>query len=250
MDRNSLWFKVLSTRYGVEGGRVSNGGRDVSAWWRDISAMRATIWFSSHVTRTLGDGSNSLFWTDVWVGEVSLRKRFTRLYDLSLLKGESVFLMFTLGWGVDGAVWSWRRRLFAWEEELVGALMLLLLNVTLQVDRVDRWIWRLDTSSTYSVRSAYNYLNVQALVDLVVPVSSLWHKDVPLKVVLFAWRLFRDRLPSKDNLFRRCVIDINAQNCVGGCNLQETSAHLFLHCNLFGSESHFSVAWCLCCFTF
>ena len=37
MDRNSLWFKVLSASYGVEGGRVSNGGREVSAWWRDIS---------------------------------------------------------------------------------------------------------------------------------------------------------------------------------------------------------------------
>jgi len=34
-----------------------------------------------------------------------------------------------------------------------------------------------------------------------VSVSSLWHKDVPLKVTLFAWRLFRNRLPTKDNLF-------------------------------------------------
>jgi len=57
---------------------------------------------------------------------VPLRERFTRLYDLSLLKGESVFSMFSLGWGVDGAAWSWRRRLFAWEDELVGDLMLLL----------------------------------------------------------------------------------------------------------------------------
>jgi len=40
----------------------------------------------------------------------------------------------------------------------------------------------------------------------VAPVPSLWHKDVPLKVVLFAWRLFQDRLPTKDNLYRRNVL--------------------------------------------
>lgn len=44
------------------------------------------------------------FWTDVWVGEVSLRDRFTRLYELSVLKEESVFEMSTLGCGVGGGV--------------------------------------------------------------------------------------------------------------------------------------------------
>lgn len=144
---------------------------------------------------------------------------------------------------MGGEAWSWRRRLFAWEEELVGELMLLLQNVSLQVDRIDRWIWQLDTSAIYTVRSAYNYLNIESPIDTVVPVHSLWHKDVSLKVVLFAWRLFRDRLPTKDNLLRRCVLDINALNCVGGCNVQETSAHLFLHCNLFSSVWHHIFQW-------
>jgi len=47
--------------------------------------------------------------------------------------------------------------------------------------------------------------------------SSFWHQDVTSKVVLFAWRLFHDRLPTKDNLSRRRVIDIDDQSCVGGC---------------------------------
>jgi len=35
--------------------------------------------------------------------------------------------------------------------------------------------------------------------------------------VLFAWRLFRDRLPTKDNLLRRGVIDQASRTCVAGC---------------------------------
>jgi len=113
-----------------------------------------------------------------------------------------------LGWGVGGEAWRWRRRLFAWEEELVEGLMLLLQNVSLQVDKDDRWLWTLESSYAFSVRSAYRFLTSQPSIDLSMTISSLWHKDVPLKVVLFAWRLFRDRLPTKDNLHRRGVIDL------------------------------------------
>jgi len=67
---------------------------------------------------------------------------------------------------------------------MVGELRILLHNVILQVDRADRMLWRLETSFVYTVRSAYNCINAIAPVDLMVPVSSLWHKDVPLKVGL------------------------------------------------------------------
>jgi len=38
-------------------------------------------------------------------------------------------------------VWKWRMRLFEWEEEQVGELCLLLQNVTLQVEKEDKWLW-------------------------------------------------------------------------------------------------------------
>jgi hypothetical protein len=79
------------------------------------------------------------------------------------------------------------------------------------------------------------------VVDAVA--ASIWHKDIPLKVVLFVWRLFRDRLPTRSNLFRRNVIDIDAQSCVGGCGLVETSTHLFFHCNFFASVWNFILQW-------
>jgi len=189
---------------------VCEGGRAASSWWRDIAALRMEDWFHGNVNRFVGDGKITLFWTDVWVGGVSLRDRFNRLFELSLLKGESIFDMHALGWGSEGGAWRWMRRLFAWEEELVGELRLFLQNVSLQVARIDRRLWRLETSSVYTVQSAYNFLNAHVTTDLAVPVSSLWLKDVSLKVTLFVWRLFRNRLPTKDNLFCRQIIDMDA----------------------------------------
>jgi hypothetical protein len=174
---------------------------------------------------------------------VSFRDRFTRLYELSLLKSESVRSMHLLGWGSGGGAWCWRRRLFAWEEDMLGDLRSLLLMVNLQIDRFDRRVWRLDPSSVYTVRSAYNFITVNGPVTSEVPVSSLWHKDVPLKVILFAWRLFRDRLPTKNNLYHRHVIGVDAQLCVGGCGEVETSSHLLLHCTVFGAVWHYILRW-------
>jgi len=101
----------------------------------------------------------------------------------------------------------------------------------------------LETSKVFSVRSVYKFLTAQPPTATPMPVSSLWHKDVPLKVVMFAWRLFWDRLPTKDNLFRRGVLDQNSLECVAGCGSVESSAHLFLHCNVSGSVWHLIYGW-------
>jgi len=58
-----------------------------------------------------------------------------------------------------------------------------------------------------------------------------------LKISLFAWRLFRNRLPTKDNLITRGIIQAEANACLGGCGIQESVDHLFITCR------HFSQLW-------
>jgi hypothetical protein len=89
----------------------------------------------------------------------------------------------------------------------------------------------LETSHVFSV----NLLTSQPTIASTVAVSALWNKDVLLKVVLFVWRLFRDRLPTKDNLLRRGVISYDSRLCVACFYSEETGSHLFIHCNSFGS---------------
>jgi hypothetical protein len=114
---------------------------------------------------------------------------------------------------------------------------LLLLSFVPQVTNNDVWIWVSDPVAGYTVKGAYHSLLNELIVmpsafPAVLP--SIWRKDVPLKVSVFAWRLFRDRLPTKDNLSRRSIIHEDARGCVSGCGLPETAYHLFLHCVVFG----------------
>jgi len=102
--------------------------------------------------------------------------------------------------------------------------------------------WLPDPVSGYTVKGAYHSLladmtSMSSTSTAVEP--SIWRKHVPLKVSVFVWRLFWDRLPTKDYLFRRNIIQEDARGCVSGCGVAESADHLFLHCDVFGQ------VWCL-----
>jgi len=89
--------------------------------------------------------------------------------------------------------------------------MILLLNVTLQGNSSDKWQWKLDPEGGYMVRGAYKLLTNQADHTFNAASNLTWHKQVHLKVSIFAWRLLQiNRLPTKDNLVARVIIPLDA----------------------------------------
>jgi hypothetical protein len=73
-------------------------------------------WFGEGVVRKVGDGTDTYFWTDPWVGGIPLCERFGRLYDLATTKSRTVAEMCDLGWesggmrGCGGVTCGRRRR--------------------------------------------------------------------------------------------------------------------------------------------
>jgi hypothetical protein len=116
---------------------------------------------------------------------------------------------------------------------MVGECQNLLLTVTLQVESPDRWQWRPDPLTGYSVRDAYQMLTSQDTVTVGAAEDLLWHKQVPLKVSIFAWRLLRDRLPTRSNLVAHGILSPDIHFCVTGCGAVESAPHLFLLCSTF-----------------
>ncbi|CAJ2633140.1 unnamed protein product, partial [Trifolium pratense] len=159
------------------GGRLRDGGRRGSSWWREIARIREGV----------------------------ETKSFTMAE------------MFTLGWGLDGAAWVWRRQLRAWEEEMLGECQTLLSNISLQTHITDRWQWQPDHDTGYSVRGAYELLTTLDSVTIDDAEHLIWHSQVPLKVSIFAWRLLRDRLPTKSNLISRGILSSATHLCISGC---------------------------------
>jgi hypothetical protein len=208
IDKEGLWYRVLKARYGEIGGRLQEGGNHSSLWWRMISRVREGTcegvrhWFDENTRRILGDGRDTLFWYDTWIGEVPLRVKFPRLFELADSKDRTVEEMSRLEWEEEGLAWVWRRRLLAWEEESLRECSAMLHNIVLQVNTHDAWRWLLDPSRGYTVHESYRYLTLHGVTldrDLA---EDMWLKHIPTKVSLMVWRLLRNRLPTRDNLLQ------------------------------------------------
>jgi len=61
----------------------------------------------------------------------------------------------------------------------------------------------------------------------------VWLNEVPLKVFIFAWRILRNRVPTRDNLWKRRILVVNEQVCTANCDNNEDVHHLFVKCEYF-----------------
>jgi len=87
----------------------------------------------------------------------------------------------------------------------------------------------------YSVRGVYDMLTSHEHPRLHHNLELIWHRQVPLKVSIFAWRLLCERLPTKSNLAVHGIIPTEARMCVASCGHVEDTTHLFLSCSTFGA---------------
>lgn len=123
IENNCLWVNVLKEKYGVTGNVVSSGGKVYLGWWRELLKLECedsgykNKWFSSAVSKVLGDGQNTLFWKDPWLEGGPLEVRFARLFSLSLDRSGKVSNLVSWQDGECVWRWQWRRRLFQWEKE-------------------------------------------------------------------------------------------------------------------------------------
>ncbi|KAH1239475.1 putative ribonuclease H protein [Glycine max] len=132
------------------------------------------------------------------------------------------------GWEWD---FKWRRPLFDNEIDMAVSFLQELEGNRIRSHRADQWVWVADSSGQYTVRSAYNVLREDLLQeDQDGEFKELWKVKVPSKVIVFAWRLLKDRLPTRDNL-RRKHVELQDFMCPFCRTIEESAGHLFFHCS-------------------
>jgi hypothetical protein len=107
----------------------------------------------------------------------------------------------------------------------------------------DNWCWNPGGTNGFSVKSTYVYLDHNLSTH--APLSSLESYvlkfiskcGVPSKVSALAWQLLLERIPTRDNLYRRGVIGLEDSRCPCCDEVVESARHLFLHCR------HTTMVW-------
>lgn len=84
---------------------------------------------------------------------------------------------------------EWRRHLWAWVEELLVECRTLLHDISFQTHLSDQWQWQLDPVGGYALRGVSQFLTSRNSFTVDSVADLIWHKHVPLKISIFAWRL-------------------------------------------------------------
>jgi hypothetical protein len=123
----AVWKDVLVAKYGPNvrhnvhwiGDHIPTRS---SCWWKDlcrVDLVDGVSWFAQNVTRRVKSGNLTRFWKDCWLGSSPLCDRYPHLFSISLQKEAMINEVWE---GVSRWEMRWRRRLFVWEEELLGGL--------------------------------------------------------------------------------------------------------------------------------
>ncbi|GKE00918.1 RNA-directed DNA polymerase, eukaryota, partial [Tanacetum coccineum] len=112
------------------------------------------------------------------------------------------------------------------EEEQYGNLLDIVQSVILS-DSKDRWVWSLDSTGEFSVKSARLYIDDYLLPSVGAPTR--WVKEVPIKINILAWKVSLDKLPTRLNLSLR-GIEISSISCPICCTAGESCSHLLFSC--------------------
>ncbi|XP_028242225.1 uncharacterized protein LOC114420560 [Glycine soja] len=125
---------------------------------------------------------------------------------------------------------EWRRPLFDNEVDAAVRFMDDISQIQIQNQITDCWIWKPETTGQYSTKSAYYLLQEATVGDtLDEALEDLWKLKIPAKAQIFAWRLIKDRLPTKANMRRR-QIQMNDIICPFCRSKEEEASHLFFYC--------------------
>ncbi|GKB82227.1 hypothetical protein Tco_0949122 [Tanacetum coccineum] len=182
-----------------------------------VSMYRSSIWNSifkevsllkdhgidllSHYQIRVGNGLRTQFWNEIWIAGTPLRDLFPRIYALETLKGYSVAskllnpINLSLRSDVRDGVESYQLVLL---EETTGS--------TILSNMEDRWTWDLNSDRVFRVKDMRNLLDDHFLPK--VATATRWAKFVLIKINIFAWKLYLDRLPTRSNLLLQTLLDL------------------------------------------
>ncbi|GJY08886.1 RNA-directed DNA polymerase, eukaryota, reverse transcriptase zinc-binding domain protein [Tanacetum coccineum] len=208
---SSLWTRFIQAIYGSKGALdYSHNIPMRSSPWLDIICevrrlSHKGIDLCFFMKKKVGNGDCTSFWEDCWLSDESLKQTYLRLFLLELNKNIIVASKMR-----DPTLSSFRRAPRSGNEEVQFQILRDSLTNVLLPQINDRWVWNLESSGDFSMKSTRSFIDDLLLLKADVPTR--WVKVVPIKINIFGWRVYLDKLPTRLNLSLR-GIDIPSILC-------------------------------------
>ncbi|GJR29739.1 putative RNA-directed DNA polymerase, eukaryota, reverse transcriptase zinc-binding domain protein [Tanacetum coccineum] len=137
--------------------------------------------------------------------------------------------------------WDWSRPLLPGRtQDDLNNLLIDISSLDIEVDR-DSPTFILSADNTFSVSVDRKYLD-DCMLHSSLPCTR-WYKVLLMKVNIFMWRLFLDRLPHRLNISSR-GLDIDSISCPVCNSVVESNSHVFFSCNSASNIWRLVRGWC------
>lgn len=234
-----MWVKVIKSIYGKEGGLEDAGKWEGgSSTWSNIIKVGSDIeklgieWKESF-GKKVGNGEDTSFWSERWLGKFTLAKKFPRLFKLE--KNPFVTVRDRMPNGEDSSGkwrWDWfhspRGRSITELDDLEN----LLESFSPIMQQKDRWRWMHAKKDEFEVKLIRNlvelYMKEREVVEVI---PTVWSNLVPKKVSIFIWRTRNGSIPVRTQLVRR-GIDIPSILCPMCNDCVENIDHVLVRCRV------------------
>ncbi|KAG7577326.1 Ribonuclease H-like superfamily [Arabidopsis thaliana x Arabidopsis arenosa] len=223
-DKDSLWAKVLRSKYKVgephdKSWTVAKG--HWSSTWRSIcSSLREVV--LPNIGWVLGDGLKIQFWTDKWLGQMSIIEFVTKEVPAELLAAKVRDLWRNdRGWDLV--------QIMPYISETTR-YMLSAVVVDAVTGARDRLSWRDSPDGNFTVKAAYSVLtrDETAGQDSGKLFHRVWRALVPERVRIFFWLVVNQAVMTNVERKRRHLCDTDlCQICKSG---EETILHILRDC--------------------
>ncbi|GJV74022.1 RNA-directed DNA polymerase, eukaryota, reverse transcriptase zinc-binding domain protein [Tanacetum coccineum] len=154
----------------------------------------------------MGNGADTSFWGDVWRGDDAFKSFYPRIYALETCKNVTV------------------------------AVKMSHENVGFSLRRIPRG----EGSREFMVASVRRLIDECWLSE--VSTKTRWINVVPIKVNVHAWKVRLDCLPTRLDIFRRCM-NIDSILCPICDEVVEYASHIFFACHIAREVFHKITSW-------
>ncbi|KAJ0700669.1 putative RNA-directed DNA polymerase [Helianthus annuus] len=235
MEPENLWVRIVKSLHtNNRKAQPFPFKKSLPGVWKSIGDidkdfMKSNINITTNIRSRVGIGDKTLFWIDIWAGDVPLKDQFPLLFQLSTKKMATVMECYSIVNGGKLWNWSWGRAPASIEEkqEMVSLNNQLQNQVMSQTG--DVWYWKNFENQEFSVKNVKQTLGQN--LDLNVPPSMFcWNNWVTSKCTTFVWRAVDEKIPTLLALRNRGMNfpNVTCKTCGAG---DESAHHILIECN-------------------
>lgn len=187
------WKTLLTIKYSLTGLHIP---RCFSFWSGVLSFIHI---YEMGINRIVGNGMNTFFWLDRWMGDCALYCVYPNLFRIAANQQLLVSNAFSHSLLDIQFTRQLTGILYTEWQHLLNSLPYS--SIFTDPSSSDTIFWRWTSSGLFTVHSLYLWLSNRGILN--TSYSTLWHAKIPLKIKIFIWLLRQNKILTKCNLVRR-----------------------------------------------